>query len=264
VVGARLRKVLGITADEQLGWNSEWQAWRRWRKAVEASGVAVFQFPKVSLDQVRGVSLFSFPLPAIGINSKESSPAARCFTLLHELTHVALALGKEEVSALRESRDDSAWLQVERFAEEAASEALVPAGMLSTYLNRMSGSPDEWDITLMRLLAGEFRVTPLAMATRLRAAGILSWGGYNRWKREWNDYLGTLPKRKGFASPVDKTLGRSGRPFVQLVLEAMDANRITVVQASRYLDLRFDHFEKLRNELRLGRTRPSDGLDDGD
>lgn len=263
-VGARLRGALGITSDEQLGWSSDWQAWRRWREAVEALGVLVFQFPKVSLDQARGVSLFSFPLPAIGINTKESSPAARSFTLLHELTHLALAMGKEEKAALGENRDNSAWMEVERFAEESASEALIPAEMLSVFLRRMSVKPDAWDIALMRSLANKFRVTPLAMATRLRAAGELSWDGYNRWKEEWNKYIASLPKPKGFALPVDKALGRSGRPFAQLVLEALDANRITSVEASRYLDLKFDHFEKLRNELRTGPLRRTEGFDDGE
>jgi Zn-dependent peptidase ImmA (M78 family) len=263
-IGARLREALGITADEQLGWTSDWQAWRRWREAVETAGVLVFQFPNVSLAQARGVTLLKFPLPAIGINSKESAPAARSFTLLHELTHLALALGNEERTALGETRDDAGWLEVERFAEEAASAALIPSEVLSAFLRKMDVSPDTWDITLMRSLAGKFNVTALAMATRLRAAGTLSWNGYNRWKMEWDQYLSTLPKRKGFALPVDKTLGRSGRSFVQLVLEALDINRITAVQASRYLDLRFDYFDKLRAELRMGPMRSARSFDDGE
>jgi Zn-dependent peptidase ImmA (M78 family)/transcriptional regulator with XRE-family HTH domain len=263
-VGARLREALGITVDEQLGWTSDWQAWHRWREAVETAGVLVFQFPKVSLAQTRGVTLFKFPLPAIGINSKESSPGARSFTLLHELTHLALAVGNEERAALGETRDDAGWLEVERFAEEAASATLIPQEMLSSILQRMDVSPDAWDISSMRSLAGKFNITPLAMATRLRTAGALSWEGYNRWKLEWNQYVGTLPKRKGFASPVGKTLGRSGRSFVQLVLEALDMNRITAVQASRYLDLRFDHFDKLRNELRMEPMGPAGAFDDGE
>ena len=256
-IGARLRETLGITADAQIAWTSDWQAWGHWREAVEKAGVLVFQFPKVSLAQMRGVTLFKFPLPVIGINSKESSPGARSFTLLHELTHLALAIGNEERSALGETRDDVNWLEVERFAEEAASAALVPSEMLSSFLQKMDVSPDEWDIALMRSLANKFNVTPLAMATRLRTAGVLSWKGYNQWKSQWNQYLVTLPKRKGFASPVGKALGRSGRPFVQLVLEALDINRITAVQASRYLDLRFDHFAKLRNELLIEPMRPA-------
>jgi len=263
-VGARLREALGVTDDEQLAWTSDWQAWRRWREAVEMAGVLVFQFPSVSLAQARGVTLFKFPLPAIGINSKDSSPGARSFTLLHELTHLALAVGNEERAALGETRDDAGWLEVERFAEETASTALIPSDMLSSFLKKMDVSPDAWDIPLMRSLASKFNITPLAMATRLRATGVLSWDGYNRWKSEWNRYLDTLPKRKGFASPVGKTLGRSGRPFVQMVLEALDMNRITAVQASRYLDLRFDHFDKLRNELRMEPMRPAASFDDGE
>jgi Zn-dependent peptidase ImmA (M78 family) len=263
-VGARLRETLGITTDEQLAWTSDWQAWRRWREAVESAGVLVFQFPKVSLTQARGVTLFKFPLPAIGINSKESSPGARSFTLLHELTHLALAVGNEERAALGETRDDAGWLEVEKFAEETASAALIPSEMLSSILKRMDVSPEAWDISSIRSLAGKFNITPLAMATRLRTVGALSWNGYNRWKQEWNQYLATLPKRKGFALPVDKTLGRSGRPFVQLVLEALDMNRITAVQASHYLDLRFEHFDKLRNELRIEPIRPAGAFDDGE
>ena len=263
-VGDRLREILDVTTEEQLGWNTEWQAWRRWRGAVEAAGVLVFQFPKVSLAQVRGVTLLKGPFPAIGVNSKESSPASRGFTLFHELVHLALALGHEERAAIGETRDDAAWSEVERFAEEAASAALIPTETLSAFVAKMQVVSGAWDITLMRSLASKFKVTPLAMATRLRATGTLSWSEYSRWKSEWQASLAQLPPRKGFASPVDKTLGRSGRPFTQLVLEALDANRITVVQASRYLDLRFDHFEKLRTELRIGNLRQLNDSDDGE
>ena len=156
------------------------------------------------------------------------------------------------------------WEKVERFAEEAASAALIPEAILRMSLAQMGARPEEWDIGPMRQLASHFRVTPLAMATRLRAAGVLSWAGYMRWKQAWNEYVAQLPKRKGYATPVDKTLGRCGRPLAQLVLQAMDTNRITAVQASRYLDLRFNHFDELRERLCKGLTKPSHGYDDGD
>ena len=263
-VGRRLRELLDIGVQEQLGWRDEWQAWRRWREAIETAGVLVFQFPKVSLEQVRGVSLLKFPLPVIGVNSKESAPGARVFTLMHEFTHIALAVGQEEKVALGELRDDAAWSKVEHFAEEAASAAVIPEQSLARFLRYMSIARDEWDVQLVRSLAAKFRVTPLAMATRLRAAGALTWDGYQDWRDAWAKYLATLkPPSKGFATPVDKTLGRGGRPFAQLVIEALDLNRITAVQACRYLDLRFEHFEKLRTELREG-PGAARTADDGD
>ena len=263
-VGSRLRSLLGVTVQEQLGWKDDWEAWRRWREAIEAAGILVFQFPKVPLNQVRGVSLLRSPLPSIGVNSKESAPGARIFTLLHEFTHIALALGHEERPALSETRNAEDWLKVERFAEEAASVAIIPEDVLAEFLGRMSVARDAWDVELVRKLAGKFRVTPLAMTTRLRVAGAMTWAGYQRWKSAWTDYVATLPARSGgFASPVDKTLGRGGRPLAQLVIEALDSNRITAVDACHYLNLRFEHFDKLRSELRLGSGRIQTA-DDGD
>lgn len=259
--GAKLRALLGITPEEQLGWRDEWQAWREWRAAVERTGVLVFQFSKVPLAEVRGVSLLRFPLPAIAINSKESAPGARVFTLLHELVHVALAVGREESTALNERRDDVAWAEVERFAEETASAALVPADQLRVHLASLDVPRDGWDVTLVRRLATVFRITPLAMATRLRAEGELTWAGYTRWKESWQAFLSTLAlRRSGFATPVSKTLGRAGRPLVKLVLEAMDTNQITAVDAARYLDLGFHHFDQLREALRPG---PGGGIERG-
>jgi Zn-dependent peptidase ImmA (M78 family)/transcriptional regulator with XRE-family HTH domain len=262
-VAKRLRTALGVTIEEQLEWKNEWQAWRRWRESVEASGALVFQFPKVPLAELRGVSLLVFPLPVIAINSKESAPGARIFTLVHELVHLALAASREERPALQERRRASEWTQVERFAEEVASAMLIPEEVLSATLSTISGDRDEWTVQRVRALAARFRVTPLAMATRLRAAGQLTWAGYRRWGEAWSEHVASLPTRKaGFASPIDKALGRAGRPFTQLVLEAMDANRITAVQASHYLDLRFDHFTGLRSDLSRSTgeaARPDDG-----
>lgn len=260
--GRRLREALGVTLEEQLDWREEWQAWRRWRQVVENAGVLVCQFPKVPLAQARGVSLLHWPLPAVGINSKETSPGARSFTVIHELAHIALARGNEEKVALREARDETAWHQVERFSEEVASAVLVPEEELSGFLVRMAVPHDGWDIPLVRRLASTFRVTPLAMATRLRAAGALSWEAYRQWKEDWDRHVTSIkPRTGGFASPVDKALSRGGRPFAQLVVQALDANRITSVEASHYLDLRFDHVDKLRREL--GRQASRGRTDDG-
>jgi hypothetical protein len=106
-VGQRLRSALGVTIEQQRAWRDEWHAWREWRAAVESAGVLVFQFPKVPLEQARGVSLFEFPVPVVGINSKEGSPGARVYSLLHELVHVALAVGRDEQVALTERRSAS-------------------------------------------------------------------------------------------------------------------------------------------------------------
>lgn len=251
-LAARLREALGVTLEEQFAWTDEWQALRRWREAVEGAGILVFQFPKVALSEARGLSLLDFPLPAIGINSREMSPSARTYALIHELAHVALAKGQEEQVALHEARSEDEWGKIERFAEETASAVLIPESALAEMLAPVS-PPSRWTVEAVRTLSRKFKVTPLAMATRLRARGTLTWTAYREWRVEWNEWLETRPPRgKGFATPVGKTLGRVGEPLTRLVLHAMDTNRITAVEASRLLDLNFGHFDKLRGALRKG------------
>lgn len=248
VVGERLRAATMISQDEQLAWPNEWRAWAAWRAAIEYLGVLVFQFSKVALGEVRGLALLRTPLPVVGINSKEI-PEARCFTALHEVVHLMLAAGHQEAPAIKENRSGEEWNDVERFAEIAASHALVPEAALNDEIASLKAAG--WDIASTRRLARRFRITPLAMATRLRESGYMNWARYQAWRQEWDEYVASLPERgKGFATPVSKALGRNGRPFTQLVLEALSANRITPVTAARYLDLKFEHFEKLMAAIR--------------
>lgn len=258
-VAARLRVALGIDLAVQLDWPNEWHAWAAWRGAVEKLGVLVFQFPKVELGEARGLSLLRFPLPVAGVNSKES-PEPRSFTLIHEVVHLMLAAGNDEVPAARESRTDEAWAAVERFAEETASHTLVPETALADAIQKDGLLRNGWDIDDMRSLAKRFRITPLAMATRLRASGYFDWAFYRAWKQDWDAYVATLvPRAGGFAHPIAQTLSRAGRPYTQVVLEALAANRITPVNAARYLDLKFEHFDRLKEALQ---GRPGSGGDD--
>jgi Zn-dependent peptidase ImmA (M78 family)/transcriptional regulator with XRE-family HTH domain len=251
-VGQRLRHAMGVEAATQLGWANEWEAWRAWRTAVEQIGVLVFQFAKVTLSEVRGLALLRTPMPVAAVNGKEM-PEAKAFTLCHEVVHLMLAAGNEEAPAARERRRGNEWLEVERFAEVAASHALIPEDTLRGVIGQLGLQRAEWGVENVRRIAKKFRLTPLATATRLRESGFMTWAQYNEWREQWQAYVATLPPRKGgFATPMEKALNRAGRPFAQLVLEALYANRISSVDASRYLDLKFEHFDKLRAHLAQG------------
>jgi hypothetical protein len=171
-----------------------------------------------------------------------------------------LSAGNDEAPASREPRQGEEWLKVERFAESAASHALVPEEALRGVIARLGLQHAKWGVENVRRVAKKFRLTPLAMATRLRESGFLTWPQYNHWRAEWQAHVAALPPRRGgFATPVEKALNRAGRPFARLVLEALEANRLTPVDASRYLDLKFEHFDKLRAHLTAG---PGDASSD--
>ena len=149
-IGARLREFLAVPLETQFGWQNEWQAWREWRTATELGGVLVFQFHKVPLSEVRGVSILETPLPVVGINAKERVPEAKCFTLLHEVVHLMLTVAHEERAAIAEPRGGEEWAEVERFAEEAVSHALVPEEALA---RDVAATSRQWSVSNVRRLA---------------------------------------------------------------------------------------------------------------
>jgi Zn-dependent peptidase ImmA (M78 family) len=253
-VAASLREKLGIDVQTQLGWNSEIQAWREWRMAIEKLGVLVFQFSKVNIKEARGVSILNFPLPAIGINNKEI-PASKPFSVLHELVHVALANSAEEKPALEEKRPDKDWQRVELFAERVAGALLMPPEALDAQPEfHPHQNHIDWDIAVIGKLARRFKVTPNAMATRLLITGRMSSASFKSWKEAWQAFLEDHPTQAGggFATPAEKALNRNGRSFTLLVLEALSLDRITSMDAANYLELSYPHIEILQHDLCFG------------
>ena len=247
-VGAALRQAIGITVEEQRSWKSSWQAWREWRRAIEEAGVLVSMFPKVALEEARGVALLRRPLPVVAVNTKEDAES-RAFTALHEMVHLMLARAHEERSADEDRRSNEEILRAERFADEAAGNALLPRQALADDLR----GGFVVDVESIRQLALRYRVTPLAMATRLWRSELISGGQYNDWRSAWQNVIDGLPKKKGgFATPVSKALGRGGRSYCQLVIEALDSGRITIADATKWLNLRSSQLETLRTKLVAG------------
>ena len=101
VAAAQMREWLGVSLADQTQWASDYQALYAWRAAMDARGIFVFALdigetsngrgPRVSgvvSDEIRGFSAWDERAPLIVMNSRRVSPAARSFTLGHELGHL--------------------------------------------------------------------------------------------------------------------------------------------------------------------------------
>lgn len=256
-VAARVREALGISVEAQKEWANEFQAWREWRSAIERLGVLVFQFSKVDVKEVRGVSLLDFPVPIIGINNREI-PSSKPFSVIHELVHVILANASEESPAIEERRPEREWQLVEKFAERVAGAVLMPQEALANEPSvRDHRVTADWETSDVGRLARQYKVTPSALATRLLSIGRITPVSYRKWKDAWELFLEEHPPRNkgGIATPAEKSLNRNGTSFTLLVLEALTSDRITSVDAANYLELSYPHIESLQRDLVFGRER---------
>ncbi|NWF89927.1 MAG: ImmA/IrrE family metallo-endopeptidase [Ignavibacteriaceae bacterium] len=253
-LASRIRKLLGITFEQQFKWKNNSDAWKDWRKAIESLEILVLLFNDVEQEEIRGVSLFHPVLPVIGINNHEKS-AARQFTLIHEFVHLLLKNGAAEKVAFDEERSESEWNDVEKFAEQVTGAVLIPQDALRQEPLLLNRAPSYlWPIPELRRLANKYKVTPLAFATRLLMLNLMSPSSYRQWKSNWNEYLIQNPiKDKGFATPAQKTLNRNGNILTSLVIGALTSERITPVDASHYLKTNYPHVEELRLYFAFGK-----------
>jgi Zn-dependent peptidase ImmA (M78 family)/DNA-binding XRE family transcriptional regulator len=252
-VGARLRDALGVTLEIQRKWRDAYAAWRVWRDQAEALGLLVFQVPGVPLAEMRGVGLFLDPLSVVGVNSHEHV-ASRSFTLLHEIAHLMLQQAGDERSAAEEAFSSQRVGDLERFADAVAAAALMPRdALLSERLIREHGPSPNWATDDIVTLARRYRVSPVAMLTRILTLRLTSWDVYRQWRAAWEQQWETRPKGESSGGPsrVETILSRVGPSFAALILDSLERDQISPLAAAEALDLKLHHFADLKRELIL-------------
>ena len=71
IVAARERDRLGISMEEQLSWRNEYEAFSKWREAIESLNTVVFQV-RMPVEEARGFSLLDSSLPTIVVSVSDS------------------------------------------------------------------------------------------------------------------------------------------------------------------------------------------------
>ena len=252
-VGYRLREWLGVSLDVQRSWLGTRAAYNAWRAAIERRGVLVFQASGVPMEEMRGFSIGEFPLPAITVNSRDAY-AGRTFTLLHELSH--LALRQAGLCDLVVSARRMPWEQtVEIFCNATAAAALMPRHIFLADPLIASGERREWPDEILIELAAHFGTSRDAVLRRLLSLGLTTKEYYRRRHRAWLEERKNAKKKKGGNVPAPvKVLASSGRLFTRLVLDGLHQRVITGNSASEYLNAKVSDFAGVeRLLLRKGR-----------
>lgn len=180
------RAWLGITDADQMEWRDDREALRAWRDALDSRGIFVFALEigdrrrhetasGLVDDEVRGFSAWDPHAPLIVMNSQRVSPAARSFTLGHELGHLITRVDAACVESQGEERFTE---PVERWCEEFAAALLMPAPSVLALLSQRSVRPNTAWIEDVQAVARTFRASHRAAALRLMDLGMARPGLY--------------------------------------------------------------------------------------
>lgn len=202
-----------------------------WRRALEDTGMIVMQMrERVPVSEFRGLSISDSVAPAILINPKDTY-SGRLFTMLHEVAHIALNQGG--ICTPQYDTEESSQ-EIERFCNRVAAEVLMPRTVFSAaVVQTLNADPLAASATLSAV-TGASREAALVRSVEL---GLLNRQRYYKAVEEVRrTYTENARQTTGGPRRDRLAMSRVGYAFGGLVFEALAAEKITAIEASRYLD----------------------------
>lgn len=259
VISGDIRELLKVEIDTQVSWDTIYEAYNEWRRALEKAGFLPFQSTdsKIKLREMRGFSISQMPLPVI-VTNKEDFPAPRIFSLMHEVAHILL--GEEGICEFEEVDLIAPGEQkVEVFCNHVAGAVLVPEeSFLGERIVNQFRKTDSIEDQGISLLARRYRVSKEVILRRLLHFGFMS-SDFYKYKREIyeeeakkkakEEALRMAKKRRGFAPPYMKVISSNGRNLTNLILTSYYKDKITLSDVSDYLGVRLKHLPKIEIEM---------------
>jgi Zn-dependent peptidase ImmA (M78 family)/DNA-binding XRE family transcriptional regulator len=249
VAAGRIRSALGVRTEIQTQWRVDNEAFREWRGLLEQAGILTFQATDLELDEARGFSISLKPLPAVVVNIKDAY-RGRIFTMLHEVTH--LALNEGGICDLDDNQRRNASAQIEAYCNRVAGAILFPKNdLLSTHevRNHRSGEMS-WSDDEIQSLSRRFGGSREALLVRLLTLGRTTDTFYYKKRDAYHlEYTKWREQRKeGFAPPHVVSLSSAGPLFTALVIENFNREHITASDVSDYLQVRVKHLPEIQRD----------------
>ncbi len=254
-VGAQVRNFVDVPLSLQRSWRDARKGYNAWRSHIEYAGVLVFQITDVGPREILGFSIKERPFPVIAVNRKVA-PNGRTFTLLHELVHVLL-----DESAICDIDENEPRPPEEQHAEvlcnAVAAAALVPreALLAEDLVAAHSAAQHAWTDDEHSSLARTFSVSANVILRRLLTEGRTTKALYEDRASKWSVFEEPQhedPAREFRRNMPQEVVSNLGRPFTRLILNSYDESRMSLSDVSRFLGIRAEGVEKVRDILLRG------------
>lgn len=237
---AELRKILGITIEEQMAFRSEEEAYKAWRERFERVGILVFNR---SFKQ-RAISGFCLPhvtAPTITVNNG-TTWTRQIFTLFHEICHLAHdhhGVTRADSDYTRELSEGEQ--RVEAECNRFAASFLLPPEHTSTIIRAFAGRERDIDA-----LASRYKVSREVVLRRLLDRGVVTREIYDTWTRKWaRDFFARRRPSKPGGNYYATMAHYLGRGYLHLAFSSYVRGKCTAAELAEHLGI------KARNLTRL-------------
>ena len=232
-IAVDVRKYLGVSVDQQVGWKNVDQALDKWRE-VFATKAGIFVFK----DAFRAPNYFGFCLyddefPVIYINNS-SAKSRQIFTLFHELGHLLFhTSGVDLLDDPLIKHLGDAEQKIEVICNGLAARVLVPDDLLDTMLKGMK---------IGRLaasqLADHFNVSREVIYRKFLDRGLIDADEYVAAAKEWTAQMKKPDSKESSGNYYNSQHAYLGQRYIDLAFTRYYQQRFDRRQLAEYLNMK--------------------------
>ena len=218
------------------------KAFKYWRERIELKNILVFQIGKIDPSIYHGFVYAEIPVPVIAINQNDQVEA-KAFTLMHEFNHVILNKTGICNPFFSKPQDDN---RVERFCQRVAAATLMAKDEV---IKEFSVIQDNLSTNVVSTFAKKFKTSYTATLIRLHELGLIDDAAREKLQLP----LSKSPHNEGTGGNFyNNYLAKMSPSYLQLVFEAAEEDLVHYGEVVRFLGLKLEKINTLRDRLEAG------------
>ena len=247
-----IREYLGIKPPYRTKSLYKGNAFSYFRGILEDKGIIVAQITEVSLDEMKGVSIYYEKYPIIAVNNKDYE-RAKVFSLFHELAHIIRRSSSLCMIDFDERNDDE-----EKLCDRIAAEILMPDVSFKELTKELKAEYYGWSIYCLQAIGDRFAVSSAAVVRRLYELNIISYSEYQKLYQKLSDEFEAKKMAKDMAQDNEfrikyyiKYLSKEGYLFPRIVVSAYYRGDLSYGELCRTLNLKSKHIDSIERAMML-------------
>lgn len=239
ILAEQIRNYLNVTLEEQLTWNDQETALKKWRSAVEEAGIFIFK-RSFKQREISGFCLIDIEFPIIYINNS-TEKSRQIFTIFHELAHILLqtnGITKSDDRYINSLQGENKYIEI--FCNKFAAEFLLPNHVFSEIIRETIVNVNDNDKIISKI-SSDYKVSREVVLRKLLDNNLISQKEYTLKVREWYSEQVGKSQDKNKKSGGDYYASQAtylGENYLKLVFKKYYQGQYDIERVADYLNIK--------------------------
>ena len=250
-LGNAIREYIGVKLPFKNKSAYNQKSFNFYRSVLESKGILVSQVSGVSIDEMKGISIFYDEYPIIAINNKDYE-RAKTFSLIHELAHIIRRSSSLCLIDFDERNDDE-----EKLCDRIAAEVLMPKDSFTEIAKLEINHLGEWDDESLTSVADRFGVSVFAVIRRLFETGFIDRNYYislydeisEEFKENQAEIDAYNEGRRLIVPYYTKYLNKEGYLYTKTIMNSYFKGKISYGEMCLTLGVGSEHINKMERAV---------------